>query len=137
MKYIKIILLGLIISFFMGFFLIKNYKDNLTIDITYGFLYGECNKDELDLLTLTLSNYIYKKVDNKYEIYVGITRNKNNIEKLKEFYIKKGYSIIVREIEVSNDFKELIDNCDILLEKTNDIDTIEKIQNKILEYGVI
>ena len=116
----------------MGFFLIKNYKNNLTDDITYGFLYGECNKDELDLLTLTLNNYIYKKVDNKYEIYVGMTRNKNNIEKLKEFYIKKGYSIIVREIEVSNDFKELIDSCDILLEKTDSEDTIEKIQNKIL-----
>ena len=137
MKNIKIILLGLIISFFMGYFLIKDYKNNLIDDITYGFLYGECNKEDLNLLTLTLSNYIYKIVDNKYEIYVGMTRNKNNIDKLKEFYIKKGYSIIVKEIIVNNDFKELIDSCDILLEKTNDYQTIEKIQNKILEYGVI
>ena len=136
MNNIKIVFLALLISFFIGFFLIKNYK-NINKDITYGFVYGEYSKENFDKETLKLSNYIYKIEDNKYIIYLGITRNEKNIEKIKGFLEKKGYSISVRDIKVNEEFKELIESCDKLLEKTNDENLVEKIENKILEYGVI
>ena len=136
MNNIKRVFLALLISFFIGFFLIKNYK-NINKDITYGFVYGEYSKENFDKETLKLSNYIYKIEDNKYIIYLGITRNEKNIEKIKGFLEKKGYSISVRDIKVNEEFKELIESCDKLLEKTNDENLVEKIENKILEYGVI
>ena len=136
MKNLKIIILALIISFFIGYFLIKNYL-NSNQDITYGFVYGEYNKEEFESKTISLSNYIYEIKNNRYIVYIGMTRNEKNISKLKEFYNKKGYSINIRNIEVNNELKQIIENCDNLLEKVEDIKTIEKIENKILEYGVI
>lgn len=137
MKNIKIVLFAFLISFFIGFFLIKDYKKNIKKEINYGFLYGEFTKEEFDLETIKLSNYIYKVNNSKYEIYLGITRNENNIDKLKEFFIKKGYDISIRNISISKDLAFLVDSCDKLLEKVSLQESIEQIENKILEYGVI
>ena len=136
MKNIKIIILAIIISFFIGFYIINKYK-NIDKDITYGFVYGEYDKENFDKETLKLSNYIYRINNNKYTIYLGITRSEKNIEKIKGFLEKKGYSISVRDIKVDNEFKNFIDHCDKLLEKVNDNKMVEKIENEILEYGVI
>lgn len=136
MKNIKIIILAIIISFFIGFYIIKKYK-NIDKDITYGFVYGEYDKENFDKETLKLSNYIYRINNNKYTIYLGITRSEKNIEKIKGFLEKKGYSISVRDIKVDNEFKNFIDHCDKLLEKVNEDKMVEKIENEILEYGVI
>ncbi len=136
MKNIKIIILSIIISFFIGFYIIKKYK-NIDKDITYGFVYGEYDKENFDKETLKLSNYIYRINNNKYTIYLGITRSEKNIEKIKGFLEKKGYSISVRDIKVDNEFKNFIDHCDKLLEKVNEDKMVEKIENEILEYGVI
>ena len=137
MKNIKIVLFAFLISFLIGFFLIKDYKKNIKKSINYGFLYGEFTKEEFDLETIKLSNYIYKINDSKYEIYLGITRNEKNIDKLKEFFIKKGYDISIRDISISKDLADLIDSCDKLLERVEEDKSIEQIENKILEYGVI
>jgi len=136
MKNIKIIILAIIISFFIGFYIINKYK-NIDKDITYGFVYGEYDKENFDKETLKLSNYIYRINNNKYTIYLGITRSEKNIEKIKGFLEKKGYSISVRDIKVDNEFKNFIDHCDKLLEKVNEDKMVEKIENEILEYGVI
>ena len=136
MKNIKIILLALIISFFIGYFLISDYLNN-NKDITYAIIYGEYNKDEFEKETLKLNNYIYRINNDKYIVYLGLTRNEKNISKLKEFYQKKGYSISIGSIKVDDKLKSLIEDCDILLEKVSEEETIEKIENKILEYGVI
>lgn len=136
MKNIKIILLALIISFLIGYFLITDYL-NYNKDITYAFIYGKYNKEEFEKETIKLSNYIYKLDNDKYIVYLGLTRNEKNISKLKEFYEKKGYSISVGSITISEEFKKLVDDLDILLEKVSDDEAIEKIESKILEYGVI
>ena len=136
MNNIKIILLSLIISFLIGYFLIKDYI-NIKKDITYGFIYGIYNKSDFEKETLNLSNYIYKIENDKYIVYVGFTRNENNISKLKKYFENKKYNINIQNININQELKNVIDSCDILLEKVNDDKQIEKIENKILEIGVI
>ena len=136
MNNIKIILLSLIISFLIGYFLIKDYI-NIKKDITYGFIYGIYNKSDFEKETLNLSNYIYKIENDKYIVYVGFTRNENNISKLKKYFENKKYNINIQNININQELKNIIDSCDILLEKVNDDKQIEKIENKILEIGVI
>ncbi len=133
MKNIKIVLLALIISFFIGYFIINCYESDKTI----GFKLGEYTKEEFEKEIISLKNYIYKIKDNKYIIYLGITKNKKNIEKLKGFFIKKGYSISIDNIVIDSKYDDLIRSCDELLEKVDDYESIEKIENKILEIGVI
>ena len=136
MNNIKIILLSLIISFLIGYFLIKDYI-NIKKDTTYGFIYGIYNKSDFEKETLNLSNYIYKIENDKYIVYVGFTRNENNISKLKKYFENKKYNINIQNININQELKNVIDSCDILLEKVNDDKQIEKIENKILEIGVI
>ena len=136
MNNIKIILLSLIISFLIGYFLIKYYI-NIKKDMTYGFIYGIYNKSDFEKETLNLSNYIYKIENDKYIVYVGFTRNENNISKLKKYFENKKYNINIQNININQELKNVIDSCDILLEKVNDDKQIEKIENKILEIGVI
>ena len=136
MNNIKIILLSLIISFLIGYFLIKDYI-NIKKDMTYGFIYGIYNKSDFEKETLNLSNYIYKIENDKYIVYVGFTRNENNISKLKKYFENKKYNINIQNININQELKNVIDSCDILLEKVNDDKQIEKIENKILEIGVI
>ena len=117
----------------MGYFLLENNQK----DITYGIIYGIYNEDEFKKETINLSNYIYKINNNKYIVYIGFTRNKKNLEKLKNFYLKKGYNISIENIKIDDKLKKIIDSCDILLEKTINDEEIEKIENKILEIEVI
>lgn len=137
MNNIKIIFLSLIISFFIGYILLKDYINIKDKDITYGFIYGVFDKDDFDKETLNLSNYIYKIDNDKYIVYIGLTRNENNIQKLKTYFENKGYDINIQNISIDDKFKEIIDSCDVLLEKVDNDIQIEKIENKILEYGVI
>ena len=65
--------------------------------------------------------------DNLYHVYVAIVKNKKNLEKIKDFYIKKGNNIYVREkIVRCKSFLNEIDNYEILLENSNNILSIEK-----------
>ena len=79
-------------------------------------------------ITKELDSYVVvKEDDNLYHVYVAITKNKKNLEKIKEFYIKNGNNIYVREkIVRCKSFLNDIDNYDILLEKSSSILSVEK-----------
>lgn len=71
------------------------------------------------------SNYIYYEEDGKYNMVVAMTKNKNNIEKIKEVY---GKDLKVTEYLLSDDsINDMIDEYDIKLGSTTDGEEIKKI----------
>ncbi len=69
----------------------------------------------------------------KYYVYVGITKNKKNAQKLKQIYEKKGYDIYEKTLPVaSEEFKNNVEQFDLLLEKTNKEEEIMTINEVIL-----
>ena len=55
--------------------------------------YGEYESmEEMEHDTISLSNYIYNEINNKFYVYIGITNDKDNLVKLTNYFSKLGYN---------------------------------------------
>lgn len=71
--------------------------------------------------------------DDKFYVYVGITKSKKNAEKIKALYEKKGYDIYEKNIAVSNEeFKNNLEQFDLLLNRAEKEEEITPINEVIL-----
>lgn len=139
-KYLTTIIISLIIGFFLSSFLLKQYNDYNGIAVynegyEYYFLeYGTYkNKQELETSAINLENYIYRKDKDIYYMYVGITKNKDNASKMKQYYKNKNYEVTTKTFFISNEkFSEIIDNLDNILVNSND----EVVINEIINQGL-
>lgn len=139
MKKMIPITLGLVVGliftkiFYRSYNVSYAFNDNTKVYVLQQGVYSNIESIEQNV---KLNYYIYEKNNDMYYVYAGFTTNLKNVEKLKVFFEKKGYSIYVKEIELpTNSFTEILKQYDILLEKTEDENTIEIINASILsEY---
>lgn len=139
-KYFLTISISLIIGFFLSFFLLNQYKDYTGIAVynegeEYIFLkLGTYNsKEEMESNAINLENYVYRKDDDKYSMYVGITKNKDNAVKMKNYYESKKLNVEEKTFYISNKkFNESIENLDNILINSND----EVVINEIINQGL-
>lgn len=139
-KYFLTISISLIIGFFLSFFLLNQYKDYTGIAVynegeEYIFLkLGTYNsKEEMESNAINLENYVYRKDDDKYSMYVGITKNKDNAVKMKNYYESKNLNVEEKTFYISNKkFNESIENLDNILINSND----EVVINEIINQGL-
>ena len=84
--------------------------------------------------TINLTKYIYMFKNDLYYVFIGITKDNKNLDKLKGYFDNIGYSTYVKEFEIKDfSFLDTLTNYDLLLEQTNDQSSIKEIQTKILE----
>lgn len=139
-KYLFTFFSALVIGFFLGNFFLKQYNDfngikvSNTGDNLYFIQYGVfSNLKELEDNTINLQNYVYNEQDSLYYVYVGITKLKENADKILKHYNSLGYDVSIKEFEISNKaFIELLKNYDDILKKTDDDTTISSIVNQVL-----
>ena len=95
----------------------------------YFFEYGIFdNEKEMEENTINLENYIYQIADNKYYVYVGISKSDEVIKKINNHFTNLGYSTKVKEFYVTNEkFISTIENYDAILLLTDDSTTIGSI----------
>lgn len=146
-KYILSISIALIVGIIFGKFFLEQYDAYEGIkfssnegEMLYFIRYGIYNsEEEMEKNTLSLVNYIYNIVDNKYYVYIGITREHDNLIKLNNYYSELGYKTITEEFLVTNKtFLEELVNFDSILANTNDEIVISSISSLTLEkYEVI
>ena len=90
--------------------------------------------EEMQMSAANLSSYIYEKIGDKYYVYVAITKSKENAKKIKEYFIKNGYNIYIKEIAIENElFFEKLYEYDTLLSNLNDEKAILTLCNQVLE----
>lgn len=140
-KYFKTFILASIIGFFLGIMCIKQYKDTASIKVVgstntlYFIQYGVfSSKENMEENTINLQNYIYNINEELYYVYVGITKDKDNANKIVMYYQDLGYSTIIKEYDVNNkEFIKEINNLDDILRNTEDSTVIGSISNQSLE----
>ena len=89
--------------------------------------------ENVEKYTTHLDYYIVDKDNDYYRVYVAITHNKDNVEKLKKHYKSKGNDIYVRELEINSlEFFELIKQYDLLLENSSEGNEIEQIEKQVI-----
>lgn len=74
---------------------------------------------------------VVDELDNKYYVYLGITKDESIAKKLKEIYESQGYQIYIKEVSLSNEeFNNNVTQFDLLINATTsekEILTIEKV----------
>ncbi len=140
-KYIFSILLAVIIGLVFGKFMLNQYQNlNNIIPVmsnpfnTYFLELGVYNSEaEMNENTIKFPYYIYMTKDNKYYVYIGITKNENNLNRIKGYYEEKGYVINVREYEIENEaFLVVLEQYDNLLSGSTDDSIIDGVCSQIL-----
>ena len=139
-KYLLTFIIALIIGFFLSNFFLKQYDDFEGIKVAnkgetlYFVQYGVFSTlESLEENTIALQNYVYNKQDDLYYVYVGITKLKENAEKIVNYYKSLGNETIIKEYGISNKkFLELLENYDTIIKNTNDETAIASIINQVL-----
>ena len=90
-------------------------------------------KENMENNMTDFEHYIYNVENNMYYTYIGMSKNKKNAEKIKEFYKEKGYDTYIKEKITDNEsFLTILGQYDELLSQTDEGDTISVICNQVL-----
>jgi len=141
-KNLYLLLSCIIVGLFMGVYMFSQYdKENIeNVSLTsnyidqkiYVFQYGVYSNKNNMINNLKNINYTYQLIDNKYYVYVGMTKNKENIEKLKKYFKSLSYNIYLKEIEVDGKFVETLEQYDLLLDEAVTNESISTILSTTL-----
>ena len=126
--------------FFIGQFLLNQYHNKEKIKPAFSekekfslFNKGYIQQKKYGKEYPNFSHYIYHLKEDKYYVFIGITKNNKNADKLKKYFKEVGHDTYIKEFEVNNkEFLEILGQFDLLLEKTNDPETIKTICNQVL-----
>ncbi len=139
-KYLFPVILSLCIGMLLAYTIINSYNnvDSLTVSKNAEEIYYlqkgvYSSKTKMEEGMSDFQHYIYNVEDNKYHTYIGISKNKNNINKIKEFYQNKGYdTYIVTKITDNEEFLVVLGQYDELLANTDDENALSVICNQVL-----
>ena len=91
------------------------------------------SKESMETNVTDFAYYIYNIENDKYYVYIGATMDNKNITKLQGFYKDMGYDIYVKEVNITDEaFLQVLNQYDILLNKTTDKPTIKAICSQVL-----
>ena len=136
---IKYIIIAAIIGITLGKYTFNEYKENKVRTIKekanyiYLMQYGVYkNENIMKENTIKLKNYFYF-LDNKgYHVLIGITKNKNNKKKIVDSY-ELLTNIYMKRVKIDNeDFIEVLNQYDTLINQTNDKTVIINAEKQIL-----
>ena len=137
-KVIKGIFLPLVISIIFGFICGKLvysvYGDDIENKLSSSKLYLVQNGEYLTYDNMREenngNNYVYYKDDDGYKTVVGITKNEDNIDKIKSLY---NDDLQVMEYYISTDLlNDKQREYDLMLSNTSDIYEVKKVVDNIL-----
>ena len=138
MKKLLCILLGILSAFTISkYFIGQDSIPTISLEeanTAYIFQIGVYNdRAKAEKLSKNNKGIIIEK-DNKYYVYVGILKNKNNINKLKTILEKKKIKYYQKEEQVNNIFYNKLEELEILMENTKTEVAFNKINETILNY---
>lgn len=130
----KALLIVMLMGIVFASFLLYKYKNKdkgiVNTETVYLIQIGAYqNYENVVKVTKTLPNYVIIEEDGTAKIIVGITKDNNNLEKLKQNY----ENIYIREEQIDNkEFLDYLTKYDYLLNETNNSETIKEINHKVL-----
>lgn len=141
-KYIFPIFLSLLVGILTTKFMFNQYTDKQTLKSVFNdgenlFFIQQGIYSSVESIKQNVkgfNNYIYTLLNDKYYVFIAITKSEDVMKKIQDFYKQKGYITYVKEFSVKNsDFLSIIENYDTVLLETDDDIVIENIINKVIE----
>ena len=141
MNYIKksfLIIIPVLFGIILGKYIynISNFNTKEVFDETYSVYllqYGVySNEENMKNSTTELPNYFYFKDKKGYHVIIGIVKNKNNLEKIRDSY-EITSNIYLKEVKITNmEFYENLGQYDNLISKSNDKNFIINAEKQVL-----
>lgn len=140
-KYVLPILMALIVGMILGRFVLNQYEfEGKIVPVgsksknAYFIQQGVYSSKESMKENLSdFPYYIYSIKDDRYYVYIGITFLKDNLDKIKGYYEKKGYITYVKELIINNDdFITVLEQYDNLLQNSDEEEVINTICSQVL-----
>ena len=139
-KYFFPVITSLTIGCFMAFLLISSNdnKESIAVSKSAETIYYiqrgvYSSKESMEDNMADFEHYIYNTEGGKHYTYVGITKNKDNANKIKEYYKELGFDTYIKEKVTDNEkFLIVLGQYDDILSKTKDSGTINVICNQVL-----
>ena len=139
-KYLLTIIISLLVGFLLSFYMLKEYE---SIDIIPVFNTKETaylvqqgvysSMESMQENTSNLTDYIYSVIDNMYYVYIGISLESDNVEKIQEYYKNKDINTIIKTTTISdNDLINSLKQYDMVLKETSEEETIKEIIKQTL-----
>ena len=139
-KYLLTIIVSLLVGFLLSFYMLKEYEktDIFPVfnesEIAYLIQQGVYSSMEsMQENTAHLTDYIYSVIDDMYYVYIGISLDSSNVNKLQEYYKNKDINTIIKTTTLTDqEFIETLRQYDMVLNNTSDEDTIKEICKQVL-----
>ena len=139
-KYLFSLFIALVIGFFLCNIFLKQYDNYKGIKVSnngeelYFVQYGVYSSlESLEENTINLQNYVYNEQEGLYYVYVGITKLKENADKIVRYYNNLGYDAIIKKFNIASKvFVESLENYDEVLKNTEDNTVIASIISQVL-----
>ncbi len=139
-KYLLTIIVSLLVGFLLSFYMLKEYESVNIIPVfnvketAYLVQQGVYSSMEsMQENTTNLSDYIYSVIDNMYYVYIGVSLESDNVNKIQEYYKNKDINTIIKTTTISD--TELLNSLrqyDMVLKETNEEETIKEIIKQTL-----
>lgn len=139
-KYLLTIIVSLLVGFLLSFYMLKEYE---SVNIIPAFNVKETaylvqqgvysSMESMQENTSHLTDYIYSVIDNMYYVYIGISLESDNVNKIQEYYKSKDIKTIIKTTTISdNDLINSLRQYDMVLKETNEEETIKEIIKQTL-----
>lgn len=110
---------------------ISAFQENKTFYFLQEGIYS--SKDIMQENVNDIMNKLIVFEDNKYYVYVGITMNMNNANKIKKIYEDMGYKIYVKTVVLDNEeFASNVAQFDLLVSESDTKDDILTVEEVVL-----
>ena len=139
-KYLLTIIVSLLVGFLLSFYMLKEYEktdifpvfnESETAYLIQQGVYS--SMESMQENTAHLTDYIYSVIDNMYYVYIGISLESDNVEKIQEYYKNKDINTIIKTTTISdNDLINSLKQYDMVLKETSEEETIKEIIKQTL-----
>ena len=139
-KYLLTIIISLLVGFLLSFYMLKEYQktdifpvfnESETAYLIQQGVYS--SMESMQENTAHLTDYIYSVIDNMYYVYIGISLDSSNVNKIQEYYKSKDIDTIIKTTTLTDqEFIESLRQYDMVLNNTSDEETIKEICKQVL-----
>ena len=139
-KYLLTIIVSLLVGFLLSFYMLKEYEktdifpvfnESETAYLIQQGVYS--SMESMQENTTHLTDYIYSVIDDMYYVYIGISLDSSNVNKLQEYYKSKDINTIIKTTTLTDqEFIEILRQYDMVLNNTSDEETIKEICKQVL-----
>lgn len=129
------IICAILLGYLSATFIFKEYRDSNSVfgasNTIYFLQYGVYTNPNSSNLKDT--KYIEVKEDGKYYVYIGMTTNLENAEKIKKIYQDDKKELYIKESYISNnEFVSELSQYDVLLDSSKTKEEVNSILSTIL-----